>query len=102
VWTSTPQDQERRQADIHGVREGDELPSFLLPDLQGHAIEVPPLTLTLAGAEMGIGSRYGASWGERVARLRATHGPFNLAFLEAVLRVADWRASKLTTEDPRG
>jgi CRISPR-associated endonuclease/helicase Cas3 len=100
VWTSTPQDQQSRRGDIHGVRDGDDLPSFMLPNVDGKTVAVPALALSLAGAEMGIGPRYGASWGERVAALRSQHGPFTLAFLEAVLRVADWRASELTTEDP--
>jgi CRISPR-associated endonuclease/helicase Cas3 len=100
AWTSTPQDQENGYGDIHGVRDGDVLPAFVLPNADGAIAEVPVLVLSLAGAEMGIGPRYGASWGDRVAGLLLKHGPFTLAFLEAILRVADWRASRLTAEDP--
>jgi CRISPR-associated endonuclease/helicase Cas3 len=100
AWTSTPHDQEKQHGGIHGVCEGDILPSFDLVDALGRRIEVPALTLSLSAANLGVGARYGASWGERVAGLLDRRGPFTLAFLEAVLRVADCRASKLTTEDP--
>lgn len=85
---------------IHGICEGDPLPAFALTDAAGTVLEVPALSLSLSGAELGIGNRYGASWAERVAKLVSRHGPFRLAFLEAVLRIADWRASRLDTEDP--
>ncbi|MBI2393743.1 MAG: DEAD/DEAH box helicase [Deltaproteobacteria bacterium] len=98
-WTSTPRDQEMRHGGIHGVCEGDVLPAFAFADADGCAAELPSVVLSLAGAELGIGTRYGASWAERVAGLTARHGPFALTFLEAVLRVADVRASKLETED---
>jgi CRISPR-associated endonuclease/helicase Cas3 len=100
VWTSTPHDQEKRHGGIHGVCDGDVLSAFALTDANGAVVEVPSLTLSLAVAEMGLGARYGASWAERVAGLRMRHGSFTLAFLEAVLRVADWRASMLPSTDP--
>lgn len=40
-------------------------------------------------SELGAGS-----WSERVARLRDRLGPFRLAYLETLVRVADWRASE--------
>jgi len=100
TWTSTPQDQEGGRGDIHGVRDGDELPSFALPAGDGATEVLPDLSLSLSASEMGLGRRYGTCWGERVAQLRAAHGPFKLAFLEALLRVADWRASDRADRDP--
>jgi len=108
VWQSTPHDQEFRTpglADesgppLNGVREGDPLPGPELLSANGNLVDVPPLTLHLDPAAMGLSSRYGASWSERVGFLRETHGPFTLAFLEALLRVADIRASRLATTDP--
>jgi CRISPR-associated endonuclease/helicase Cas3 len=36
----------------------------------------------------------GPSWSARTQRLLAELGPFRLAWLEALLRIADWRASE--------
>lgn len=99
-WTSTPRDQDSHHGGIHGVCEGDTLPAFALGDGAGQLLDVPAMELSLSSASMGVGPRYGASWGERVADLVARHGPFVLAYLEAVLRTADVRASKLATADP--
>lgn len=99
VWTSTPHDQESEHGGIHGLCEGDPLPSFALGDGDAVLGAVPSLTLSLAPAALGMGSRYGASWADRVSGLLERFGPFALAYLEALLRVADVRASQLTTED---
>jgi CRISPR-associated endonuclease/helicase Cas3 len=53
---------------------------------------MPPVTLSLAVMELGEGPM-GPSWAERTQRLLAAHGPFRLAWLEALVRIADWRAS---------
>ncbi len=79
-----------------GVWEGDELPEVDLPageKWNGGA-------LTLAVMELGDDDRTGASWTERTRNLLERYGPFRLAFLESLLRVADWRAS--ATEEANG
>lgn len=99
---AAPVDQEYRARDgrgppIRGVREGDRLPPTRL-DAAGPAL--PGLELTLEPAAMGLSPRTGRSWGERVSGLLSAEGPFVLAFLEACLRAADVRASRLATGDP--
>jgi CRISPR-associated endonuclease/helicase Cas3 len=97
-WASTPQDMEAEHGGIHGVVSGDVTPAFALPDADGKPVELPSVTLSLASAALGVGARYGASWTDRTSRLLDRRGPFTLAFLETVLRVADWRASALPAE----
>jgi len=74
-------------AHILGVEHADQTGPVRLPDGR----EVPELTLNRDVVEVGDGS--GGSWTARSCRLRDRLGPFRLAFLEAVVRVADWRAS---------
>lgn len=69
---------------IRGVWDGDLLPAVEVGDLN-----VGPLALDLSSSELGAGS-----WSERVAGLRDELGPFRLAYLETLVRVADWRASE--------
>lgn len=98
-WASTPQDIEAEHGGIHGVVSNDKIPAFAFEDASGDEAQLPELTLSLAAAAVGIGSRYGASWTDRTSRLLERYGPFALAFLETVLRVADWRASALPPEE---
>jgi CRISPR-associated endonuclease/helicase Cas3 len=81
---------------IRGVRDGDVLPEFSLDGVSS----LPPLSLTLAPAALGLSPITGRSWRDRTAALLRTHGPGLLAYLEALLIAADRRASKLTTADP--
>lgn len=69
-----------------GVRDGDVLPAVETP-----LGSVPETTLDLACMELGDEQ----SWSAAMLALRdqPSLGPFRLAFLEALLRVADWRAS---------
>lgn len=53
---------------------------------------VPALTVRRDVLRLG-GGEWGPSWTARACGLRDRLGPFRLAFLEAVVRVADWRAS---------
>lgn len=67
-----------------GVWDGDVIPP--IPDMLPEA-----LALDLSPMQLGEGS-----WLERTLALRddPALGPFRIAYLEAILRVADWRASK--------
>lgn len=76
-----------------GVWDGDVLPAT---DLGGD-ITAPEVTLSLEPMELGLCEQPPfagqPSWAERMLRLRDTLGPFRLAYLEAILRAADMRAS---------
>lgn len=72
----------------HGVHDGDVLRAIEL----GDGVLVAKQTLSLACMELGGGGE-GASWADRMRRLLDTYGPFRLAYLEMLVRVADWRAS---------
>lgn len=98
---AAPKDQDYIDRDGHGmpirgVREGDQLSAI------GDADESswPAAVLTLEPASMGLSPRTGASWQDRVSGLLANFGPSAMAYLEAVLRAADVRASRLETPDP--
>jgi CRISPR-associated endonuclease/helicase Cas3 len=69
-----------------GVRDGDALPEVEL----GDAEKCPAVTLDLSPMLLGSDS----SWTARALRLLAELGPFKLAYLEALLRAADVRASQ--------
>ncbi len=99
---AAPKDQDYRDRDgrglpIRGIREGDRLPSV---ELVPGEPPIPEVTLTLSPAAVGLSCRTGISWRERCIGLMERHGPAALAFLEAILRAADVRASRLTTNDP--
>jgi CRISPR-associated endonuclease/helicase Cas3 len=98
---ASPDDQDYRDRDqlglpIRGVREGDRLPGI---EIDGSGESLPELALTLEPARMGLSFRTGVSWRERCLQLVEQHGPTTLAWLEAIFRAADVRASKLDTPD---
>ena len=72
-----------------GIWEGDELPPF---DLEGGE-HWKGGGLLLSIMELGWDDVSRESWTERTRELLARVGPFRLAWLETLLRVADWRAS---------
>lgn len=80
------------------VREPDQLDSSLLLGLEdGVTWSVPPL-LGEAAAELTIDLKQftlggDRSWTRAALSLLDRYGPFVLAYLEALVRVADWRAS---------
>ena len=69
-----------------GVWHGDRLPVVTLPTGE----PVTSMQLDLSCMQLGP-----ESWLERMLALRDDHtlGPFRLAFLESMVRIADWRAS---------
>jgi CRISPR-associated endonuclease/helicase Cas3 len=71
-----------------GVWEGDRLPAF---EFDGEHSDETRLELALM--EIGLGEQ-GPSWAERSLKLLDRHGPFRLAWLETLVRLADWRASR--------
>jgi len=75
---------------VLGVGDGDELPRVQVP-----GGETPALLLSLDPVRMGRAPDGSPSWSERALRLLDELGPFRLAFLEALVRLADWRASAL-------
>lgn len=81
-----------------GVWDADELPETDL----GDGLIAPAVTLSLEPMELGLGEHEPfvgqPSWAERMIRLREKLGPFRLAFLEAILRAADMRASRAAVQ----
>ncbi|MGH7719594.1 MAG: type I-G CRISPR-associated helicase/endonuclease Cas3g [Gemmatimonadaceae bacterium] len=73
-----------------GVWDGEELPAVEL----GGTVTSPRITLSLEPMELGCSADGEPSWVDRVLRLRDELGVFRLAYLEALLRAADMRASE--------
>jgi CRISPR-associated endonuclease/helicase Cas3 len=73
-----------------GIWEGDTLPQTHL----GNGYTLSPTVLDLSYMEFGEGVK-GPSWLARMLALLddSKLGPFRLAYLESLLRIADWRAS---------
>jgi len=102
TWHLGPADQEAPDGvlRIRGVRDGDTIGPVLLASASGELQELPQAVLDLTPASAGLNPRTGRGWTERVLSLLERHGPFALAWLEALFRAADQRASKLETPDP--
>ena len=76
-----------------GVWDGDRLPAIQFADGE----TVPEVELKLDLMQLGDGPQ-GPSWTTRTQRLLKTFGPFQLAWCEALVRIADWRASRAEQE----
>lgn len=95
-WHASPADQTAKDTAlrIRGIREGDVLPPVALADSQGQRHTLPAAELVLSPAAAGLNTYTGRGWTERVLGLLQRHGPFALAWLEALMRAADQRASR--------
>ncbi|MCX7766103.1 MAG: CRISPR-associated endonuclease Cas3'', partial [Candidatus Sumerlaeia bacterium] len=74
-----------------GIQDGDLMPSI---SINGH--QTPELKLDLSYMEIGFDQKRGESWISRMTRLRDEVGIFKLAYLEALVRAVDARASMNT------
>lgn len=73
-----------------GVWDGDRLPAVQFADGE----TVPEVELKLGLMQLGDDPQGRPSWTTRTQRLLKTLGPFQLAWCEALVRIADWRASR--------
>jgi CRISPR-associated endonuclease/helicase Cas3 len=93
VWASdgangdeVPGRVERR---VLGVVHGDSLDAVDL----GGGLRSSPMTLSLDIATLGLDADGNRSWVDRASRLVEREGVFVLAWMETLVRIADWRAS---------
>ena len=85
-----PSDQSRAGGRFaRGVWEHDELPPVDIGDEKWSGG-----SLSLSVMELGWDDVSHESWTERTRELLERYGPFRLAWMEALVRLADWRASK--------
>lgn len=96
AWHACAADQEASDgvARIRGIADGVSLPSLPLFTADGHLSSLPESRLDLSPSFAGLNNKTGQGWTERVLSLLAEHGPFRLAWFEAIMRAADQRASR--------
>jgi CRISPR-associated endonuclease/helicase Cas3 len=76
-------------ARVRGIEDGEHLLACSL----GAGVGRAETTVSLESAKLGRAQLAAGSWTERVLRLRDELGPFRLAYLEMLLRIADETAS---------
>jgi len=75
-----------------GVHQGDRVPDQL-PEIDlGAGLTIQSQELSLDYMGLGEG-KHGESWTAQAIALLEEHGPFKLAFLETLIRIADWRGT---------
>lgn len=79
-------DESARPTVIHGLEQGSTWP---IPPVLGQ----PAVKLTVDLGQFGDQANSGPTWTNTVRRLLDRYGPFALAYLETLVRVADWRSS---------
>jgi CRISPR-associated endonuclease/helicase Cas3 len=84
---------------IRAIHEGLTLPSLPIFSNSGTISCLPETVLTIEPASVGLSNKTGQGWTERVLNLLDHYGPFTLAWLEALFRAADQRASQNDTPD---
>lgn len=102
AWHSSPADQEKAggRPRIRGLEDGDSVDEVPLYDAACAVRSLPAFQVDLCLATAGLNPITGPGWTERCLGLLKKHGPFSLAWLEALLRAADQRASRLAITDP--
>jgi CRISPR-associated endonuclease/helicase Cas3 len=90
-----PRPNERPPADENlryalGVRDRDLIPAVDL----GAGVNTPEIAIDLSCMELGGGESGKPSWAQQAAELLDEYGPFKLALLESIIRIADIRVSQ--------
>lgn len=83
---SMPDESSKRTS---GLEDGDILPAAEL----GDGVRMPEMKISMDAVKIGLSEDGSRSWTDRVMNLRDEIGPFRLAYLEALLRMADEKAS---------
>lgn len=102
AWHAGPSDQAKADGKprLRGLEDGDPVDGVPLYDAAGAVRSLPTFEVDLCLATAGLNPKTGPGWTERCLGLLKKHGPFTLAWLEALLRAADQRASRLAVIDP--